>query len=109
MLGVECRDMELVHETEQVDCPIGETSGNVAVGEGQAAAGEAVIVIVNITVVIICREEMEGGVKVPARSEIGGRTMKIDVLRPPRVTDEMRDVPDSAREVLPQEIGARYG
>ena len=67
-----------------------------AVGEGEAAAGEAVILVATSL-----RDEVESGVVISLVVEVGGSAVAEDVLLPPCVVEEIVAVPDAAREVLP--------
>lgn len=99
-------EVEAATDVENVDSAVGEARGEMVVREGQAAAVEAVVVVV----VVVRGDEMEGGVAVAARTEIGGGAMAEDVFLPPRFAeDEVWKVPDVSCEVLPQKIGAGYG
>lgn len=92
VLGIESGDVEPARDVEEVDRAVWEPGGEVAVGEGQAATGKAVVV----AVVVVGGDEVEGGVEVSAWPEVGGRPVAVDVLLPPRVAeDEMADVPDT--------------
>ena len=95
VLRVEGGQVEAAGDVEEADGAVGETRREVMVGESEAAADEAVVV-----------DELEGCVLVPARPESGGCAVAVDVLLPPRrAEDELANVPDASRQVLPQKIG----
>lgn len=82
---------------EQANRSIGESRGQVVVGEHQTAAAEAVDVVGG------WRIETEVGVDVPSHAEVVSRLMPVYVFVPPRVVLDatVAPVPYPPREALP--------
>nr|GMC85808.1 hypothetical protein Iba_chr04dCG4900 [Ipomoea batatas] len=94
---------------EQANRPIGESRGQVVVGEHQTAAAEAVDVVGR------WRIETEVGVDVPSHAEVVGRLMPVYVFLPPRVVLDATaaPVPYPPQPVVPTteptQVKQRYG
>lgn len=104
VVRVERGEVEAAREVEEVNGPVGEASGQVMVGDRQSPAR-----LSSIIVVVVCWDVMEGGVVAAAEAEVGGGPVAVDELLPPRVADEVTNVPDVPGEVLPEKLGGRYG
>lgn len=91
-------------EVEQVDGAVGESGGQVAVREGEAAAREDVVFVAVAVVSIVVRgDQREGCVDVPPGEEVaGGAVLEDELVVPRRVVKEAEAaVPDAAGEFPP--------
>lgn len=92
-MGLEGADVGARFEVEKTDGAIGEATGEVVVGEGEAAAELGVRVDVGGRGLVI----VQGGIGVSACGEIPGRSMPVDELILPRGAQPMAATPDASR------------
>lgn len=100
--GPEGADVGPGLEVEEANGAVGETAGEVAVGEGEGAADEGLMVVAAAG--DVGRVEVWDGDGVSPCGEVAGRPMPVDELVVPRGPQSIGTAPDASGEALPQEI-----
>ncbi|KAL6957472.1 hypothetical protein U1Q18_045621 [Sarracenia purpurea var. burkii] len=108
VVGAKGRNVEPGWEVEETDRAVGESGSQVVVGDGEAGAGETLLDVVVVVAAVVGGDEVERGVFVSSHAEVVGGAVAEDEFVAPRRVEEAAAVPDTAGEILPEEIGARH-
>lgn len=96
MVRVERGEVNPRRDVKQPHRPVGKPRRQVVIGQREAAARQAVIIV------IIRRRKMKGAINISPPAKVVRRLMPKYELIPPRITEEMAAIPNPAGQVQPQ-------